>query len=213
MAFDRSSGYATEDGASDIYADLAHAYVPSGVPRGEFAILDPARVAALTAWVSVLIPGEGTESGPEGRWPSAADIGAVEYIDQNLIRAPRLRPRVLDLIGRAERIAKAKHGQGFAGLTAADRRAIMVACEEAEATAFGLIKELTYEAYYRDPGVLRVVERRTGFRPRLAVDGFAVPRYDDEVMNLLAEVAERPSLVRDVPGAQDVRSLRDVSVR
>ena len=213
MAFDRSTGYATEDGASDIYADLAHAYVPPGVPRGEFAIFDPVRVAALTAWVSVLIPGEGTDVGVRDRWPSAADIGAVEYIDQNLVRAPRLRPLVLNLIGHAERIAQAKHGHGFTGLTVADRLAIMLACEEAEATAFGLIKELTYEAYYRDPGVLRVVERRTGFRPRLAVDGFAVPRYDDEVMNLLAEVAERPSLVRDVPGAQDARDQRNVRAR
>ncbi len=210
MPFDRSTGYATEDVTSDIYADLARAYVPPGVPRGEFAIFDPGRVAAMTAWVSVLIPGEGADSGTEGRWPSAADIGAVEYIDQNLVLAPRLRPTVLDLIAHAERIAQTEHGQGFAGLPVAARHAIMAACEEVEATGFGLIKELTYEAYYRDPGVLRLVEQKTGFRPRLAVDGFAVPRYDEEVMNLLAEVAERPSLVRD---ARDVRDLGDESVR
>lgn len=213
MAFDRSTGYATEDATSDVYADLARAYVPPGIKRGEFAVLDPGRAAALASWVSVLIPGEGTNSDAKGRWPSAGDIGAVEYIDQNLVLAPRLRPLVLDLIGRAERIALAKHGQGFAGLPVADRRAIMVACEEAEATAFSIVKELTYEAYYRDPTVLRVVERRTEFRPRLAVDGFALSRQDDEVMTLLTEIAERPRLVREVPEKQDAPRLRDVSAR
>jgi len=199
MAFDRSAGYATEDVASDVYADLAHAYVPPGVKRGEFTVLDPARVAAFAAWVAVLIPAGESDSGAEQRWPNAAEVGAVEYIDQNLVLAPRLRPLVLDLIGHAEQLARSKGGKGFAALPAADQQAVMVACEKAKARAFDLVKELTYEAYYRDPGVLRVVEQRTGFRPRLAVDGFAVPKYEAEVMNLLAEIAERPSLVREVP--------------
>jgi hypothetical protein len=198
MAFDRSTGYATEEGQSDVYVDLARAYVPPGGPRGEFAILDPDRAAALTAWVSVLIPGAETDGDVEDRWPNAADIGAVEYIDQNLVLAPRLRRLVLDLIGHAEQVAQTKYGRGFAALPFADLRAVMVICEGAEARAFDLVKELTYEAYYRSPAVLRVVERQTGFRTRLAVDGYAQPRYDAEVMTLLAEVAERPSLVRDV---------------
>lgn len=199
MAFDRSAGYATEEGQLDVYADLARAYVPPGdVPRGEFAIFDPERVAALTAWVSILIPGAGNDPGAGDPWPNAAEVGAVEYIDQNLVRAPRLRPVVLGLIARAEQIAQSKHGRAFAAVPVADLTAIMVACEQADARAFDLVKELTYEAYYRSPAVLRVVEKRTGFRPRLAVDGFAVPRYDDEVMALLADVAERPSLVREV---------------
>jgi hypothetical protein len=200
MAIDRSTDYATENVASDIHVDLTRAYVPPGTPRGEFLVFDPDRAAALTAWVSVLIPGSGAEdpAGDRQRWPSAADVGAVEYIDRTLALAPRLRPMVLGLIGQAESIALAEHGQGFGSLLSADQYAIMTTCEKAEAAAFGLVKELTYEAYYRDPAVLRVVERRTGFRPRLAVDGFAVARCDDEVMMLLAEVAERPGLVREV---------------
>lgn len=192
MAFDRSGGYATEDVTSDIYADLARAYVPPGVLRGEFTVLDARRVEVLTAWVSGLIPGE-------REWPSAADVGSVEYIDQNLALAPRLRPVVLLLTDRADALAAGEHGQPFANLAADDQHAIMAACEQSEtmSTAFLLVKELVYEAYYRDPEVLRVVERRTGFRPRLAIDGFKVPEYDD-VFALLTDIAERPSLVREV---------------
>ena len=90
-----------------------------------------------------------------------------------------------------------EYGGSFTEVPMADRVAVMKALEKERPTAFRLVMELIYEAYYRDPSVLKIVELQTGFRTRLAVDGFATPKYDSEVMTLLAEMGEKPSLVRE----------------
>jgi hypothetical protein len=48
--------------------------------------------------------------------------------------------------------------------------------------------------------VAKVLERRTGFNTRLPVQGVAMSRYVDDAstFELLAEVAEKPSLVREL---------------
>lgn len=191
MAFDKGSGYAASETDLDIYSELARAYVPPGIAEDQFSVLDDRQCALLHAWTSELIPSSGT-------WPAAGEIHSVEYIDQNLIKAPRLRPLVFALVAEAEALAQDEYAKEFVAISSDERVAIMTQIEKNRPTGFRLVMELVYEAYYRDRLVLSAVEQRTGFRPRLAVDGFATPRYDDEVMTLLVEVGGRPSIVREV---------------
>jgi len=190
MAFDRATGYVAGESGLDIYAELATAYVPAGSPRDVFSVLDAHRARLLAAWAATLVPGADA-------WPSGAEVGAVEYIDQNLAKAAKLRPLVLELADHADRLSTKTYSKEFVELSSSERTEVLTLCEGERPTAFVLVMELVYEAYYRDPTVLKTVQSQTGFRPRLAVDGFAVPTYDEIVMSLLAEVGERPSLVRE----------------
>jgi hypothetical protein len=189
MAFDRAGGYVAGSGI-DIYAELATAYVEPGLARDEFAVLDAGRVDLLRAWADTIIPAEGT-------WPGAGELETVEYIDQNLLRAPRLRHMTLDSIDSVAEHAWTHHDRPFQELPPEDRVQVLEHFEREAPTAFLLIQELVYESYYRDSQVLKVVESTTGFRPRLPVDGFGRPEAD-EVMEMLIEVADWPSLVREV---------------
>jgi hypothetical protein len=192
VAFDRAKGYAPGGETElDIYSELATAYVPPGGPLGVYTVIDERRCRVLVAWASGLIP-------ENDDWPSAGEIGSVEYIDQNLSKAPRLRPMVLGICDLADKIATSAYGAEFVAVDAAAQADVMRRCEQERPTAFSLVLELVYECYYRDPRVLRVVEQQTGFRPRMAVDGSSLPVHDDVVMDLLTEVGVRPNVTRAV---------------
>jgi len=190
MAFDRSSRYEAVDAAADVYAQLGRAYVRPG-DEGEVTILDSERAEVLQAWVEALIPGG-------GEWPSAADVPAVAYIDRTIEIAVPLRSAVLRAIDDVSAEASRKFSKGFATLSLAERTELLEWFEEQAPLGFTLLKELTYEVYYRDSSVAKVIERRTGFDTRLPVEGIEIKGYD-KTLGLLAEVAEKPRLVRRSP--------------
>jgi hypothetical protein len=190
MAFDRSSRYEAADAAADVNADLGRAYIEPG-SEGAVTILDAERVAALKAWVETLIPGD-------DEWPSAGDVPAVAYIDRTIALAPRLRPVVLGAIDDVRADSVRRYQEDFAVLSFQRRVEVLRWFEDRAPLAFTLVKELAYEVYYRDKEVAKAIERRTGFNTRLPVEGLEMERYD-RALELLADVAERPSLVRGVP--------------
>jgi hypothetical protein len=189
MAFDRAGGY-VGSGGIDIYAELATAYVEPGLQAGVFHILNDDRVAVMRAWAETIVPGDGP-------WPGAGELDTVEYIDANLVRAPRLRHMALDVLDASDVRSEQKHSAGFARLSLTERVGVLDGIEQDFPNAFVLIKELVYESYYRNSSVLKVVEAQTGFHPRYPVDGFGRPNAD-EVMQMLSEMADRPSIVREV---------------
>jgi len=83
-------------------------------------------------------------------------------------------------------------------LSLAERTELLQWFEEQAPLAFTLLKELTYEVYYRDGSVAKLIEQRTGFDTRLPVEGIEIKGYD-KTLGLLAEVAEKPRLVRRPP--------------
>jgi hypothetical protein len=191
MAFDHSSEYQAADAADDVNRELGQAYVEPGSERGELRILDPRRAAVLEAWGRTLLPGDDA-------WPCGADVPLVGYVDRTLALAARLRPVVLQALDAVERHASETAGRGFTDASDEERVAVLTWFEASNPLAFTLLKELAYEVYYRDPLVARVVLERTGFDTRRPVDGIALDNYDRTV-ELLVEVAERPSIVREVP--------------
>jgi hypothetical protein len=190
MAFDHSSRYEAADAAADVNVQLGRAYVEPGT-EGEVKILDPDRARILGAWVETLIPGNDV-------WPSAADVPAVAYIDRTIESAVALRSVVFRALDDVRAEALRRHDDVFDSLPPAERTEVLRWYEEHAPLVFTLVKELTYEVYYRDPAVRKVVLERTGFDNRLPVEGIEMERYDRS-LELMAEVAEKPSLVRSVP--------------
>ena len=96
MAYDRrqSDVVISQERGRGLYRDyrleVRHAEVPVGVPR-TFKVLDPQRAATLRGWVECLVPAR------RGR-PSAAEVGAAEYIDATVDIAGGLFPHTGPLL-------------------------------------------------------------------------------------------------------------------
>lgn len=190
MAFDHSAQYQAADASTAVNRELGRAYIEPG-SEGEPSILDARRAVVLEAWSQTLLPGDEF-------WPSGVEVPVVGYVDHTIALAPRLRPSVLRALDAIDSQAEQMFGCDFVSASESDRTAILEVLEASSPLETTLIKELAYEVYYRDPAVLRVVRERTGFDSRLPVDGIEMPSYDRTV-ELLAEIAERPSTVREVP--------------
>lgn len=184
MAFDTRS-----DGpANNPYAPLMGRTFVSIDETGDITVLDSARIETLSAWVARLIPGN-------EHWPSAGDLDTVAYIDAVLRLAPELRPVILSGIDAADASARGVWGTHFVSLPAAEQTTILRELESASAReAFGVVLELTYEAYYRAEIVQSIVKDRTGFDINRTVQGAPLERFPTE---RLTAMGLRPTRYRE----------------
>jgi hypothetical protein len=188
MAFDHRQGAA--EPALDFRRHLGHAYVAPDEVDG-VGVLDADRREALAAWTAGVIPGD-------EHWPSALDVDAAAYVDAVVARVPQVRPILLRGIDALERAAEAAHGRSFAACGPAQREALLRELAEVDAGgAFDLVLELTFEAYYRDPEVCRVMKVRTGFDSTLPHVGSSMEPFDER---LLERVRSLPPRYRSVAG-------------
>jgi hypothetical protein len=149
---------------TDYRLEVGRALVPVGVPRG-FNVLDERRAATLRGWVECLIPAR------DGR-PSAAEVGAAEYIDATVDSASNLREPLLRAIDRLQELAGEAGGFASADL-AARTRAVRALELDDTSGGFDMVRDFTYEAYYAHPAVLASLQRD------LAWDGVAPTRGSD----------------------------------
>ena len=141
-----------------------------------FAVLDPERAALLEQWCADLIPAGA------GR-PSAAQAGAPRYIDRVCSSSPVLRCALVVALDALAAAAARQHGRPFAQSGPAQRAAVLEAFSAADPHAFGMIKGLTYEAYYATPMVLAGLERATGWRATNAVTGGHMDPFDESLLD------------------------------
>jgi len=89
---------------------------------------------------------------PPDDYPGAADAGAVEFIDRQLMRHYR-RHRAAYRAGLAEtdRLSAAQFGRAFDGLPPAQQDAIVHALESAHGPFFELLLSHTMQSYYGSP--------------------------------------------------------------
>jgi hypothetical protein len=172
MAFDGSAVFTGMGNFYDVHVDLARAYITRDEENVEMEILDEDRVATLQAFAATLIPGDEI-------WPSGADIGISGYVDKTLVLAPNLRQFAFGALDLTERFAAQSGDQPFAALPLDARVMILQQVETGDFVGFGLLKELTFESYYRHPLVNPIVQARTGFRPRTPVEGVGLAQMDD----------------------------------
>jgi hypothetical protein len=187
MAYDRRKGDAAfvqpAPRRIDFAVEIGRVSVPAA-ERREFAVLDRDRALTLRAWVDALIPARGER-------PAAGDVGAAEYIDAVLFRTPRVRAPLIAAIDTVDRLSVARHGGTFAGQEPGDQAAILRAFEESDGDGiFGVVRDLTYEAYYTTPRVLDLLARETGWRYETAFSGSEMEPFDE---SLLARVRTAPA--------------------
>lgn len=172
----------------DYRLEIGRAHVPIGVDRA-FAVLDPDRAATLRAWTGALIPAGASR-------PSAAAVGAAEYIDATVFLTPRLRGVLLDGIDTLDRLAAERHGVSFAATPPAAQADLLHAFARADPLdVFPMVRDLTYEAYYAHPTVLAALEADTGWRYEVAFSGSTMEDFDEA---LLARMRSVPSRYRAV---------------
>ena len=173
MAYDRKQeGHlVAQSSRPDYRLEVGRAEVPVGAARG-FAVLDPARAATLTAWVSTLIPAA-------GRRPDAGQVGAAEYVDATVLQVSALRPALLGAIDAVDRLAIARAGRPLAECGGEERELILREFEaEDDTDAFNMVRDFTYEAYYGHPRVLAALEAETGWRGTAPVTGSSMAPFD-----------------------------------
>ena len=194
MAYDRRQTDVAipQDGGGGPYRDyrleVGHAEVPVGVPR-TFKVLDPQRAAALRAWVECLVPSQ------RGR-PSAAEVGAAEYIDATVYSAGGLRETLLRAIDRLQALAGEAGAGGFASADMAERiRAVRALELEDRSGGFDMVRDFTYEAYYGHPVVLAGLQRDLGWDAVAPTRGSGMEGFDE---GLLQRVKTLPTRYREV---------------
>ena len=194
MAYDRRQtdvGIPQEAGGGpyrDYRFEVAHAEVPVGVPR-TFKVLDPQRAASLRGWVECLVPAR------RGR-PSAAEVGAAEYIDATVHSASGLRETLLRAIDRLQALAGDAGGGGFATADLGERTRAVHALElEDRSGAFDMVRDFTYEAYYAHPVVLAALQRDLGWDAVAPTRGGGMEAFDE---SLLQRVKSLPARYKEV---------------
>jgi len=193
MAYDRRQTdvpSAQEGGGHyrDYRMEIGHSEVPVGVPRG-FEVLDPQRAATLRAWVECLIPAR------DGR-PSAAEVGAAEYIDATVSTTPNLREMLLRAIDQLHALSAAAIGGEFAGADLAARTGAVRALEfQDRSGAFEMVRDFTYEAYYAHTLVLAALQRDLDWDAIAPTTGSEMEAFDER---LLQRVKTLPPRYREV---------------
>src|SRR5262245_18869771 len=172
----------------DYRLEVGHAEVPVGVPR-TFKVLDPQRAAALRAWVECLVP-------PRQGRPSAAEVGAAEYIDATVYSAGGLRETLLRAIDRLQALAAEAGAGGFASADLAERTRALRALElEDRSGGFDMVRDFTYEAYYAHPVVLASLQRDLGWDAVAPTRGSGMEGFDE---GLLQRVKTLPTRYKEV---------------
>ena len=191
MAYDRRRDEAEPGVVSarrhDFWLDIGHVYVPV-VPGRGFVVLDEDRARTLRGWVDVLIPARGQR-------PAAGEVGAAEYIDATAFHVPRMRAPLIGMLDAVEGLSRGRLGTGFVGADASEQTRLLQEFEESDGVGlFGVVRDLTYEAYYTHPDVLAVLERETGWRYETAFSGSEIEAFDEA---LLARMRSTPARWRE----------------
>jgi hypothetical protein len=191
MAFDRTTPAAINPAAPDAPApvryalEFGHTYVPYEHVDG-FRLLNEDQQALLAAWADTLIPGEAET------WPSASEASAHRYADNCAAASPRLRALLVRAVRRLEEHALKVTERGFSAGDARTRERVLREFEQGEhAELFELVLELIFEGYYRDPAVLRVVEKRTGFKVMAPVEGVELTPFDPASLERVKGLPQR----------------------
>lgn len=157
-------------------------------------LFTPEQEDTLRPLLDVLVPAEGS-------WPAASHVVERGRLEDRCARDLALRDAVLGVLDDLSDLAVAEGARSFAELSPEAREEMVCQVEAASARLFKKFVDFVYEAYYAAPAVQQVVEQRTGFRIRAAIDGVSVAQFE-EVLLKVADVAERGKRVREVEGVR-----------
>ncbi len=124
--------------------------------------------------------------------PAASEVGGVEYL-QTLCRSlPGLRDDLKRSLAEVDELSRAHFGKSFRSLTKTEQIETLVKLEKAKPKLFATLRDYTYEAYYIQPRVWKLIDYT--FYPTNE-GGPKMKPFDESV---LAEVRRKPKFYREV---------------
>jgi hypothetical protein len=124
--------------------------------------------------------------------PSASAVGGVEYVSRVAHQDAAIRKSIVASLAGLEGLAKKVKGKPFSLLTRAERVDTLRAYEKLSPKGFVTLRDFTYEAYYTEPRVWKLI----GYE--LHPTNEAGPRIKPFDESVLAQVKKMPRRYREV---------------
>lgn len=147
--------------------------------------LTAAQRATLRAAMDEIIPAESD-------MPAASAVGGVEYVSRVARENPSLRKLIVGSLADLEARAKKVKGKTFALLASPQRIETLQAFEKQAPQAFVTLRDFTYEAYYTELRVWKLI----GYEHHPTNE--AGPRIKPFDESVLAQVKKMPKRYREV---------------
>lgn len=149
------------------------------------------QVGTFPALAELIIPAQ-------DEWPSAGDVVRPDAVERMCADSFAVRDAVSTVLDAVHGAALSAGADSLRAIATHERQAAAVKeVESALPVQFKTFVNCVYEVYYSDPGVQRVIEQRTGYRVRAAVDGVSVAQFEDVLLKV-ADVGIRSKRVRVV---------------
>lgn len=170
-------------GAGSIAGVARPENVPSNAPAGPFT---PNEKATLAAAMDVIIPAS------DGM-PSASAVGGMEYLTRRAREMPALRKDLKKAAATLEELSQKRFQAAFGRLKSEQKVQVLKEMEsQAAPRLFATLRDFTYEAYYTDPRVWKLIGY--DFFPTNS-GGPEMQPFDESI---LSEVRKKPRNFREV---------------
>ena len=138
----------------------------------------------IIAMLDCLIPGDATG------WPAAGQHGLSN-------RFLELLDSLFEQADKYLEIMLAELPDNFSALSTEQQTACLSSIESTQPDAFEAVLRACYAAYYTDPRIRQILEKKTGYEARPPQpDGYHLPPFDE---SLLEPVRARGPIWRKVP--------------
>jgi len=124
--------------------------------------------------------------------PAASAVGGVEYVARVAREDAAIRRSITESLAGLEALSKKLKAKPFSTLTSAQRIETLKAYERQTPEAFVTLRDFTYEAYYTEPRVWKLI----GYE--LHPTNEAGPRVKPFDESVLAQVKKMPKRYREV---------------
>jgi hypothetical protein len=171
------AGAALSGGSAALAAGLKSQPAQTGLTSAQRAI--------LRAAMDEIIPAVGD-------MPAASVVGGADYVDRVARENPGLRKIIAQSLASLESLSKKRIGKTFAALPSSQRIETLQAFEKQSAESFITLRDFTYEAYYTEPRVWKLI----GYE--LHPTNESGPRMKPFDESVLAQVKKMPKRYREV---------------
>jgi hypothetical protein len=124
--------------------------------------------------------------------PAASEVGGVEYLQKLCRSLPGLSDDLKRSLAKVDELSRSHFGKSFRSLTQTERIQTLIEMEQAKPKLFAILRDYTYEAYYIQPRVWKLIDYT--FYPTNE-GGPKMKPFDESV---LAEVRRKPKFYREV---------------
>src|SRR5579884_3160506 len=90
--------------------------------------------------------------------PAASEVGGVEYLQKLCRSLPGLSDDLKQSLAKVDELSRSHFGKTFGSLTKTKRTQALAEMEKAKPKLFAVLRDYTYEAYYIQPRVWKLID-------------------------------------------------------